>query len=129
VRKKQAVEGDKQLQRNNPGFISSCRSTEAEAAAWQELVNRLVVKWEGRLADPDKTLYIRYGRLPSNGQSRNYATGRPEAGGFGVSGKKGDTLFGMLFRTPYLVGGAYIDEGSDGGPLLGDRAQDCTSLL
>ena len=119
------------------GTDSSSTPTEAEAKAWQEKANRLVARWKGRLADLDKTLYICYGRIPPNGHSRNYANGTPEAGvsvypakydlvtgaiifddNYGVW--QGGTLVGVIFRTPYLVEGDYIADGSDGEPLLCD---------
>jgi hypothetical protein len=113
----------------------SCSPSEAEAQEWQEAASRLAAKWKGRLADLDKTLYIRYGRLPPGGKSRNYASGMWEEGiavyparydlvagaivfdeGYGVW--QGGTLIGVMSRVPYLVEGELVGTGSDGEPLL-----------
>ncbi len=109
--------------------------TEAEAVSWQEKAKELAAKWKGRVTDLNKTLYIRYGRFPPSGQSRNYASGMLETG-ISVYPAKYDlvsggiifddnygvwqdgTLISVMHRTPYLVEGEYVGDGSDGEPLL-----------
>jgi hypothetical protein len=117
------------------GTASVCIPSETEAQEWQELANRLAAMWKDRLADLEKTLSIRYGKMPPNGLSYNYVTGRLEVGisvypamydlvtgaiifddDYGVW--QSGTLLGVMSRTPYLVEGDYVADGSDGEPLL-----------
>lgn len=110
---------------------------EAMAAAAAEYASRLRqaktdYPWLGRL--PAHPLYVRFGQPPKSGRSKNYVTGRYEAG---VSAYRAEidradavirfapdavlpgTLIGYAGRKPaYLLIGEEVGRGSDGEPLL-----------
>jgi hypothetical protein len=91
-------------------------------------------RW-GRLAEQiasQPPLYIRFGRLPRSGRSRNHDTGELEAGvscypaveqdgiiQFAPDGVANPLSFlDLIHRPAYLVTGEEVGEGSDGEPLL-----------
>lgn len=108
----------------------------------------LLAEWDGRAAaiavrllrasGLPQDLYLRWGRLPKCGQSRNYATGELESGisaytaewnpatervEFAEDGTLGGTAFGYVLSGRsdcYLLTGTEIGRGSDGEPLLVD---------
>jgi hypothetical protein len=107
------------------GMTARCIPSETEAQACQELANRFAAIWKSRLADLEKTLSIRYEKLPPNGRSRNYVTGKLEVGVsvypalllgrlFSMTIMASGTLIGVMPRTPYLVEGEYVPNGNDG---------------
>ena len=100
----------------------------ATAAALTELVAAVEAKWAVATA-----CYVRYGRLPRGGRSRNYGDGTLEAGVSAYRGqclttgearalpRTNQELAGLLSLTArplYVVSGTAIGVGSDGEPVL-----------
>lgn len=90
-------------------------------------------KMAQKIDTANEHVYIRFGKLPRCGQSRNHATGEMEAGVSVYNAAKvgaaeyiidmrnvdaGSGLFIAQNRDPYLVTGSVAGTGSDGEPLL-----------
>lgn len=119
--------------KTTPGY-TSCEPTAEELEIWDAEAVRVAANAQAWPVDPtDSTLYIRFGRIPQNGKSRNHATGKYEAG-VSVYRTAYDTEFDSLFtrdalpdalieaivdgRPAYLVTGDECGIGSDGEPVL-----------
>lgn len=118
-----------------PGY-TSCEPTADELAIWDAEAVRAAANAQAWPVDPtDPALYIRFGRLPRAGRSRNYLTGEYEAGVsvynarynaatdvLDASSALGGTYIHYLIegRDAYLLTGAECGVGSDGEPVLAD---------
>ncbi|GCF11986.1 hypothetical protein [Dictyobacter arantiisoli] len=112
----------------------SCKPSNEQLDAWQAVARTYAQMWGQRLDDLHSTFYIRYGNVPKGGRSTNYATGRKEqgvsvyaatydlnTGAIVFDGRlsgAGTLAFVSSDRTPHLVTGHYVGDGSDGEPLL-----------
>ncbi len=110
--------------------------TPEELKAWKPFVARVAKRYRS-LNLPDAPLFIRFGRPPKEGQSRNYATGMLERGisayqaeynpDTGLMEYAGDTGLGgavihlmLTGKQAYLLTGRVVGTGSDGEPLLAE---------
>ncbi len=108
--------------------------TAAELAAWDEEAREAAERaaaWPVEVIG--RSLYIRFGRLPRGGRSRNYVTGQLEPGvsvyrarynartdALDASGALAGTYLHYLIagKQAYLVAGDEVSTGSDGEPVL-----------
>lgn len=120
------------------GESTLTRPTDVERAAWDREAKYLANKWHGKLDDlNEENHYIRFGRLPPGGKSRNAVNGKLERG-VSVYHAKYDLRSGMIHldeefvhdpgaalmaaltgRKAFLVTGKRLGYGSDGEPVLG----------
>jgi hypothetical protein len=114
----------------------TCTPTDAELVEWSAVAQQVAQTMAGKWAMIDQDLYIRFGNLPKNGRSRNYATSTMEAGisvfdarcnlltgavelaGGALAGAAIMAAFGAYGDTVLLVTGEYAGAGSDGEPVL-----------
>jgi len=112
-------------------------ATDEQLMAWNAKAKLGANRCKENGVDISEDIYIRYGRIPKDGKSKNYATGEyekgtsayigeyvPETNSFKIgegSGLDGNSLLLELGgKTPYLIRGVKIGIGSDGEPLLKD---------
>ena len=116
-----------------PGY-TTCEPTAEELEEWDAEAVRAAANAQAWPVDPtDPALYIRFGRLPRAGRSRNYLTGEHESGvsvynarynaatdALDASSALGGTYIHYLIegRDAYLVTGDECGIGSDGEPVL-----------
>ncbi len=97
--------------------------------ALESLAKRHDEKWSGA-----KSVYVRYGKLPPGGKSKNWADNRSEDGVSVFNGlllpsgemlpvpkhdqEVGSILLGLRQRPMYVVEGEVVGSGSDGEPVL-----------
>lgn len=103
-------------------------------ASWDRLAGVIAARIRGKRPISDQ-LYIRFGRLPKGGRSRNHATGQMEAGvsvyggdydpiadayRYSEDGTCGGAIIAYTLRgvRPYLVTGDLVGRGSDGEPVI-----------
>ena len=109
---------------------------------WRDIPTEKIIAWLEKQGESDKSLYIRFGNIPTNGKSKVY-NGEIETGieeGISVypafEDKKGNMILGLSLpitktslhtqqalleydnRPCYLVTGDYVGKGTDGEPLI-----------
>lgn len=115
-----------------------------ELKLWKDEVKTVLAKMRNLKIPLDRPIYIRYGRLPKSGQSKNHATNQLESGvsaylaeydpnvGLIRYAESGGALGGAAMtlllqgKTPYLLVGEECGIGSDGEPLLKNARILCT---
>lgn len=113
------------------GWVGCEAPTEQDLATWANEMQIILARTQNAITD---NIYIRWGKLPKGGKSKNHTTGELEAGVSVYSARYNPITTGydydddaladaairylMLGYPVYLVTGEQIGHGSDGEPVL-----------